>query len=198
MPPSIFLCHDLDHLEVANCFINAPQPFQYPMLLRTLKLSHFILIGNTLENLVSNLPLLESLDLSQFAVDRLVICSPGLRRLNIVGRFAAISLETPKIISASIFFNGIPDLMNGGETNNSKFLAELSNIEELEILILSMFSVYLVSGPIPKKLQSTYNFLKKIVICMYGRRKARVIKKLLNLPKLSGEGVILSDLSCSN
>ena len=109
------------------------------MLLRILKLSHFTLIENTLDNMVSNSPLLENLDLSQFAVTRFVIHSRSLRRLNIVGVLATICLETLNLVSASIFVDRIlDDPMNGGKSNILKFLSELSNIEELEIL--SIFS----------------------------------------------------------
>ncbi|KAJ3705172.1 hypothetical protein LUZ61_008877 [Rhynchospora tenuis] len=181
IPSSIFSCQKLEQLDISECSIDAPECFEGFKLLRNLSVSNCYLWGTTIEKLVSSCPLLENLTLSYiFEHDNILIRGPNLRRLSILGRFTHLSLEAPKLISASIFRDCVPlfgyqtfDLVNDG--SKSKILCalgQLSNIEDLEIG--SMFCAYLASGPIPKKLPVTFHHLKKIVIHLYGRTKEEV------------------------
>ncbi|KAJ4760844.1 F-box family protein [Rhynchospora pubera] len=181
IPPSIFSCHKLEQLDISECCIDAPECFEGLKLLRNLSISNCYLWGITIEKLVSSCPLLQNLTLSYiFEHDNIVIHGPNLRRLNILGRFTHLSLEAPKLISASIFRDCIPlfgyqpfGLANDG--SKSKILCALGQLSDIENLeIGSMFCAYLASGPIPKKLPVIFHHLKRIVIHLYGRTKEEV------------------------
>jgi hypothetical protein len=136
IPSSLFSCHKLVYLEISKCIINAPQCFQGLKLLRSLKLSACDLNGITLETLVSSCPMLESLELPDFLDGgSLVIRAPNLKSLDFVGWFTDIYMETPKLISARIYLDGVLEepTHDGYESKLLRILGQLPNIEELVI-----------------------------------------------------------------
>ncbi|KAJ1700781.1 hypothetical protein LUZ63_000560 [Rhynchospora breviuscula] len=177
VPMSLFSCHKLEHLELYVCSIYAPQYFQGLKLLQTLKLCSCDLVGITIEKFVLGCPLLETLELFHFGERGcLTIRAPNLKRLVFTGTFTDLLLETPKLISASIFLNnmppGYPDSIPANDGCESKLLrtiSALSNIEELKIG--SQFCEYLASGTIPEKLPVTFHHLKKLLIHLDGGSK---------------------------
>ncbi|KAJ1700782.1 hypothetical protein LUZ63_000561 [Rhynchospora breviuscula] len=199
VPMSLFSCHKLEHLELYVCSIYAPQYFQGLKLLQTLKLCSCDLVGITIEKFVLGCPLLETLELFHFGeCGCLTIRAPNLKRLGFNGTFTDLLLETPKLISASIFLNnmphGYPDSVPANDGCKSKLLrtiSALSNIEELKIG--SQFCEYLASGPIPEKLPVTFHHLKKLSIHLNGRTK--VVETALcifrNAPNLKTLGVFV-------
>ncbi|KAJ1700780.1 hypothetical protein LUZ63_000559 [Rhynchospora breviuscula] len=195
VPSSLFSCHILENLAISGCTINAPQCFQGLKLLRRLKLTECNLVGITLEKFISSCPLLESLGLFVFVeYGCLTIRAPHLKQLKLLTSFADLLLETPKLISASIFFSY--SYQNFGRENfgcKRKLLGtigRLSNIEELGLNV----GAYLASGPIPVKLPVTFHHLKKISIELNDKseeleaalcilRNAPILKTLyLNVP----------------
>ncbi|KAJ3705166.1 hypothetical protein LUZ61_008871 [Rhynchospora tenuis] len=166
VPLSLFSCHKLEHLELNGCSIYAPQCFQGLKLLQTLNLCSCDLVGITIEKFVLGCPLLEILVLINFAdCGCLAIRAPNLKRLDLFGTFTELLLETPKLISASIFLDNI----SANDGCKSKLLCALSNIEELEIG--PAFCEYLSSGPLPEMLPVTFHHLKKIWIDLDGGSK---------------------------
>ncbi|KAJ4745353.1 F-box family protein [Rhynchospora pubera] len=177
VPLSLFSCHKLEHLELYDCSIYAPQCFQGLKFLQTLKLNSCDLVGITIEKFVLGCPLLETLELSHFVEHGcLAIRAPNLKRLYFFGTFTDLLLETPKLISASIFLSNMPhgylDSVLANDGCKSKLLrtiSALSNIEELNIG--SELCEYLASGPIPEKLAVTFHHLKKLLIHLNGGSK---------------------------
>ncbi|KAJ4801539.1 F-box/RNI/FBD-like domain protein [Rhynchospora pubera] len=175
VPSSLFSCDKLEKLLITSCTIYVPQCFQGLKLLRNVDLWYCKLKGITIEKFVSSCPLLESLILFGFVKSGcLTIHAPNLKRLKFQGGFANLSLETPKLISVSIFLNGgywnFRPVNDGCKSNLLYTLGQLSNIEEL--MMESNFCEYLASDPIPEKLPVIFHQLKKIYIKDEGISKA--------------------------
>ncbi|KAJ3705169.1 hypothetical protein LUZ61_008874 [Rhynchospora tenuis] len=104
---SLLSCLKLEHLKLLGCIVYAPQCFQGFKLLQNLKMYACDLVGITIEEFVSSCPMLESLACCDNGVHRicLAICAPNLKQLELVGAFANLSLETPRLVCASIFLD---------------------------------------------------------------------------------------------
>ncbi|XP_040999034.1 F-box/FBD/LRR-repeat protein At1g13570-like [Juglans microcarpa x Juglans regia] len=156
MPSSLFLCQNLVHLELFNCFLKPPLTFKGFGSLKSLDLQHVTLAQDVFESLISSCPLLERLTLMNFdGFAHLNINAPNLQYFDIGGDFEDISFEHTSslaVVSIGLYVNVGNDIKQvySNSSNLLKFFVHLPVIRRLEVQ--SYFLKYLAVGILPGRL----------------------------------------------
>ncbi|KAG6624803.1 hypothetical protein CIPAW_16G053000 [Carya illinoinensis] len=156
MPSSLFLCQNLVHLELFNCFLKPPLTFKGFGSLKSLDLQHVTLAQDVFERLISSCPLLERLTLMNFdGFAHLNINAPNLQYFDIGGVFEDISFENTShlaVVAIGLYVNVGDDQKQvySNSSNLLKFFVHLPLIRRLEVQ--SYFLKYLAVGTLPGRL----------------------------------------------
>ncbi|KAF5445042.1 hypothetical protein F2P56_034125 [Juglans regia] len=156
MPSSLFLCQNLVHLELFNCFLKPPLTFKGFGSLKSLDLQHVTLAQDLFESLISSCPLLERLTLMNFdGFAHLNINAPNLQYFDIGGVFEDISFEHTSrlaVVAIGLYVNVGDDKKQvySNSSNLLKFFVHLPLIRRLEVQ--SYFLKYLAVGILPGRL----------------------------------------------
>ncbi|KAJ4833844.1 hypothetical protein Tsubulata_015575 [Turnera subulata] len=184
VPSCLFRCKRLTRLELSRCEFDPPPTFKGFSCLKSLSLHQVLVAPETIENLISSCPLLESLSLSYFDSLALTICAPNLKYLCLEGEFADIYLEnTPLLVAMSVAMYMTDDIAEHFEqSSNCNFLNFLGSVPLLERLVGHIyFTKYLSLGEDPGRDQITYNHLKIIELYQVSFEDMKEILVVLRL-----------------
>ncbi|GMH01836.1 hypothetical protein Nepgr_003675 [Nepenthes gracilis] len=184
VPSCLFSCKKLTHLDLFRCELDPPPSFRGFLFLKSLNLQQVSVAPDTIESLVANCPLLESLTLSYFDSLELSIWAPNLKNLYLEGEFKEVCLEnTPCLAVMSIALYMTDDIAAHFEHSSScNFVQFLGGAPNLERLIGHIyFTKYLSIGIEQWKLPLAYNHLRIIELYQVSFEDMKEILVVLHL-----------------
>ncbi|XP_058193475.1 F-box/FBD/LRR-repeat protein At1g13570-like isoform X2 [Rhododendron vialii] len=163
LPSTLFLCLQIEHLDLVSCVYKPPLAFKGFTRLLSLVFNEVVIPGDVLSSLISSCPLLERLTvISSTIVDYLQIVAPNLRFLHCEGLFRSISVQNScHLAEVSVFLKRLRNwsAFNEGEPLYSNMLPE--SIPAIELLELDPYNIkFMAVGGVPKSLPTTLACLK--------------------------------------
>ncbi|CAO2828447.1 unnamed protein product [Amaranthus hypochondriacus] len=192
VPSCLFSYTKLTLLELCRCELDPPPGFKGFSCLRTLTLNQVLVVPESIESLISNCPLLESLTLSYYDGLDLNINAPNLKYICLEGEFKEICLQhTPllEVVSISLYMN-IDEIQEHFEQSSGcnfvKFLGDVPNLEKLIGHVY--FTKYLSIGIEQWTPRFTYSHLKIIELYQVSFEDMKellvVLRLITNSPNL--------------
>ncbi|XP_062027231.1 F-box/FBD/LRR-repeat protein At1g13570-like [Rosa rugosa] len=169
IPPCLFSCQDIVHLELYHCLLKLPSKFKGFENLKSMDIQRVRLSRRVLEKLIIRCPLLERLTLANCdGFSHFKINAPNLRILDLEGKFEDFILEnTSNLAEVCIdldFKANQKQILDCNSSNLLKFFADLPNIRKLRVQ--NQFIKYLAVGPLPEKLPEPCRYLEFLSVCV--------------------------------